>query len=97
MITTDQELNNPEQLKVMQPELDQEKIQAEAQYMADLPQQPVNMDQGVEVASLSAWGARNLLKTLKPVEKTVRKKGGKVNKKTSQRNSLSRFLRSKSI
>lgn len=74
MITTDQELNNPEQLKVVQPQLDQEKIQQEAQMMADMPQQHVDIDQGVQVASLSAWGSRTLLKSLKPVDKEVRKK-----------------------
>lgn len=74
MITTDQELNNPEQLQVVQPEIDQEQVQAEAQAMADMPVEPVGLDQGVEVASLSAWGARALLKTLKPAEKAARKK-----------------------
>lgn len=74
MITTDQELNNPEQLQVIQPEINQEQVQADAQAMANMPVEPVGLDQGVELASLSAWGARNLLKTLKPVEKTVRKK-----------------------
>lgn len=74
MITTDQELNNPEQLEVIQPELDEAQIQADAQTMADMPQEPVGIDQGVEVASLSAWGARTLLKALKPAAKEVREK-----------------------
>jgi len=74
MITTDQELNNPEQLQTIEPQLNEDQIQADAQAMANMPQEPVGIDQGVEVASLSAWGARTLLKALKPAAKEVREK-----------------------
>jgi hypothetical protein len=74
MIITDQELNNPEQLQTIEPQLNEEQVQADAQAMADMPQEPVGLDQGIEVASLSAWGARTLLKSLKPAAKEVRKK-----------------------
>ena len=41
MITTDQELNNPEQLQTIEPQINEEQVQADAQAMADMPQEPV--------------------------------------------------------
>ena len=64
-----------EEPKVMpMPELDEEQIQETAQFMADQPPVDINIDDYPKIAGLSAWGARTLLKTLKPVEKEVRKK-----------------------
>ncbi len=73
-ITTDQELNNPEQLEVIQPQLDEEQIQSEAQFMADQPPVDIDVKEYPAIAGLSAWGARTLLKSIKPAAKEVRKK-----------------------
>lgn len=74
MITTDQELNNPEQLETVQPEIDEVQAQADAQAMTEMPQDGISIDEGTKVAGLSAWAARTLLKSAKPAAKEVREK-----------------------
>ena len=74
MITTDQELNNPEKLEVIEtPELTEQQL-SEAQFMADQPPADIDIKEYPAIAGLSAWGARTLLKAVKPAAKEVRKK-----------------------
>lgn len=73
MITTDQELNNPEPLQTIEPQLNQEQQATDIEIMQQ-PTEPLDVESGEQVASLSAWASRHILKTVKPVAKEVREK-----------------------
>ena len=68
-----QDQQTAEPLAVVEPQLNQEQLQADTEVMQQ-PTEPLDVSQGEQVASLSSWAARNILKTVKPVEKEVRKK-----------------------
>ena len=66
-----QDQQTAEPLAVVEPQINQEQQVADTEVMQQ-PTEPLDVSQGEQVASLSSWAARNILKTVKPVEKEVR-------------------------
>ena len=71
-------LEQEAQLKVVEPEIDQTQVTTDAKTIEqgletqELPKKPTSPDE--RLAGLSAWGARALLKSVKPVAKEARRK-----------------------